>query len=333
VTFLISVIIITKNNVETIEACIDSLLKQTYPARSFEVVFVDGHSRDGTVETIRKYMDVHENTKLVFEDHGTMGYARNVGIAESNGDIVAFTDGDAVVPENWLEKIAEFFCNNKTVAVGGLDVLLSGNEGSKIIDSWRRLEKASGIRAIPRIKTVNFAIRRDVLLSLDGFDPELSHWDEADLMARLQSKGNYGIIRYDPSFFVYHNHGEATISFKKRIEKVFKKSVTGTSVLLRQHMVKVALWNPTSTIGVSFFLIPVSLFLASGILYSVVTGSIVLTLILATLGYFLIISSYVGAVFIRTHKFRPEIPLFITVDFFVRMVGSLCGLAEWLFRK
>ncbi len=323
----ISVIIITKNNAETLEACTNSLLKQTFPKESFEVIFVDGHSLDGTIEIVENYKSSRINTKILYEDYGKMGYARNVGLTEAKGDIIAFTDGDAVLPEVWLQKIAESFADEKTLIVGGLDVLLSNKESNKIIDSWNRLEKASGMKAIPRIRTVNFAIRREPLLKMGGFDSELSHFDETELMARLQHKMNASSIEYNPDIVVYHRQAIDTTG--KRMKKIFRSTVAGVPVLLRKSMLKVVLANPTSAIGISFFLIPCSLLLACAAIFSVIEDAFLPVLILGLIAYFAMLSSYVITLFSRTRTITLQVPLIITLDFLVRTLGSFLGSIKW----
>ena len=229
----VSVIVITKNNRKTIEDCIISLINQTYPKENYEVIFVDGRSVDGTDGVIKEYMRTCHLLKLFYEDYGTMGYARNLGVRESRGEIIAFTDADAVVPRSWLESIVNRFRESGLIAVGGLDVLASGSESDKVINSWRRLKKMVGVKAIPHIKTVNFAIRRDALISCGVFDPSLSHLDESELLARLYAKTKTNGMLYDPEIVVYHNRSQSN-NIAKRIKKVFRKSVIGTPVMMRR---------------------------------------------------------------------------------------------------
>lgn len=325
-----SVIVITKNNAGTIQQCIVSLLNQTYSKEGYELIFVDGHSRDGTDKTIRKYAQDNSFLKLCYENQGTMGYARNLGVRESKGDIIAFTDGDAVVPEDWIEQIARLFSNNnQLVAMGGFDELVSSRESGKLIDSWRRLKRAFGIKAIPCIKTVNFAIRREAILSCDGFDPNLSHWDEAEVMARLYSKSKTIGILYDPEIVVCHNRGDSP-SLQRHIKKMFKKSIIGTPVLMRRHMMNVALANPTSPMGISFLLIPICLLSIPILSLSFLAGIFVNVLLLFSLLYLVVLGVYLAYMFRRTHSFSPEVPLFLTIDFITRFVGTFFGLLKWL---
>jgi glycosyltransferase involved in cell wall biosynthesis len=289
---------------------------------------VDGHSNDGTDEIIKKYVGDYPFLKLCYENYGTMGYARNLGVSESKGDIIAFTDGDAVVPKDWIEKIAGFFADSNLVAVGGLDLLVSSSESDRIIDSWRRLGKTVGVRAIPSIKTVNFAIRRNAVLSCGGFDPELSHWDEAETLARIYSRKGDAEILYDPEVIVYHKRAKP-LDLISRIRKTFRKSLVGTSVLMRRHMMKVALVNPISSIGISFLMIPVCIIGILAIAFSIVTGLFLQILVLGFLIYIVALGVYSISIFRKISTFAPKIPLILTVDFIIRFIGTFFGLIRW----
>ena len=325
----VSVVVITKNNAGTIGDCVTSLLDQTYPKENYEVIIVDGHSNDGTDEIVKKHARDNSHLKLLYESHGTMGYARNIGIGESKGDLVAFTDGDAVTPSDWIEKIVRSFDDNELTAVGGLDMLVSSSESTRIMDSWRRLKKTSGIKAIPCIKTVNLAIRRDALLSCGSFDPDLSHWDEAEVMARLYSKTKNARILYDPEIIVYHKHSRLSRP-GRRIKGIFRRAVNGTAVLMRKHMIRVALASPTSTIGVSFVLVPVCMSGIIAVILSIITGFLTRIVILGLLVYVVALSIYVLNMFRRTRSHALRIPLLLTVDFVVRLAGTFLGLIKWL---
>lgn len=325
----VSLIIITKNNATTIEDCITSILHQTYPRENFETIFVDGHSIDGTVEIIKKYVNIYPFMKIQFEDHGTMGYARNVGINVSKGEILVFTDGDAVLPNYWLSSIVKCFDSPTLAAVGGFDVLVNSGESGKLIDSWRRLKKTEGLKAISCIKTVNFAIRRDCTLSCGGFDPKLSHWDEAELLARLYSKSKKINILYDPKIVVYHKRGPSK-NLVKKVRRTFRKSLIGTSVLMRKHMVRVAITDPVSPIGISFLFVPICIVGIFVLVLSLATGMFVTFLKVSLSIYIIGFSVYLIKFYLRTHKFNFSVPLTLTLDFFVRVFGTFFGFFKWL---
>jgi len=328
----VSVIVITKNNAYTIQRCITGLLNQNYPKNRYEIVFVDGHSVDGTRESIEKYSQAQGSplVKLYYENVGTMGYARNLGISKAQGKILVFTDGDAYPTDNWLREIVQLFNTNRDLAIaGGLDVLIPQDSTHTGISSWRRLKRYTGIKAASKMKTVNLAILKDVAVAFNGFDPTLSHFDESELMARLYFRGNVKNILFDPQITVFHERKMSSLS--DRIEKLFKKSVIGVPTLLKKHMVKMALTCPVSTIGTSMFFIIANLF-SIPFLILVILGIIpyCIPILLATIGLVSILV-YSGNIMRSIRKFLPGIFFVLTLDCIVRFFGTFFGMLSWAY--
>ncbi|MEM2507408.1 MAG: glycosyltransferase [Nitrososphaeria archaeon] len=328
---IVSVIVITKNNATTIEKCIQSLINQEYPKELMEIIFVDGHSSDGTDIVIKKYASMFPFIKLYYEDVGTMGYARNVGIKNSKGEIILFTDADAFPEKLWIKKMVDAFSNNSKIAiVGGLDILINTDDVHSVVDSWRRLHRSSGIRALPKIKTVNFAIRRDILVKISGFDEKLSHADESDLKARVISEFKDAEMLYDPKIVVYHQRGPMNIS--NRMKKLFKKSSMGVPVMLRKHMLRVYLRNISSPGGTSLCFIFACLLSPLLLLYLLFFPQNLIPILIGVLSIgFAIIAFYTISVKRATGKWFLSLPLILVLDIMVRFAGTYYGLIKWFF--
>jgi glycosyltransferase involved in cell wall biosynthesis len=101
---MISVIIPTFNEEENIAQCLVSLSHQSLPRSEYEIIVVDGGSRDQTCEIARKYADT-----VFTQTSRKVGGARNDGVMAANGDIIATTDADCILPPHWLKRIAEDF--------------------------------------------------------------------------------------------------------------------------------------------------------------------------------------------------------------------------------
>jgi glycosyltransferase involved in cell wall biosynthesis len=330
---MVSVVVITKNNITTIEKCIQSLINQKYPKELMEIIFVDGHSSDGTDNVIKKYAKAFPFIRLYYEDVGTMGYARNVGIKNSRGEIIMFTDADAFPVKSWIRRIVDAFSSDPKIAiVGGLDILIDANDVHSIIDSWRRLRRSYGINAIPKIKTVNFAIRRDILLKVGGFDERLSHADEGDLKARVYSTIKEAEILYDPKIIVYHQRGPMKIGH--RVKKLFKKSSMGVPVLLRKHMLRVYLRNISSPAGTSLCFIFACLLSPLLLLYLLFFTQCLIPFLISIVSIGAgVIVFYIISVKRATGRWFFSIPFILVLDIVVRFAGTFHGLIKWFFIK
>ncbi len=101
---MISVIVPTYNEEASITACLESLCDQTLPRDEYEIIVVDGNSRDRTREFAGVYAD-----EVLIQTSKKVGGARNDGIMHAQGDIVATTDADCIIPPRWLEIIKNDF--------------------------------------------------------------------------------------------------------------------------------------------------------------------------------------------------------------------------------
>ena len=109
----VSVVICAYNAEPTMEACLESLRKLRYP--DFEVIVVD----DGSTDRTGAIADGFEGFHVIHQQNKGLSAARNVGIAASLGEIVAFTDSDCVVDPDWLHYLVATFLQTGLVAVGG----------------------------------------------------------------------------------------------------------------------------------------------------------------------------------------------------------------------
>ena len=103
---MISVIIPTFNEEENIAQCLVSLCHQTVLRSEYEIIVVDGGSKDATCEIAKKYAD-----KVFTQTSKKVGGARNDGVKEARGDIIATTDADCILPPDWIKRIEMDFKN------------------------------------------------------------------------------------------------------------------------------------------------------------------------------------------------------------------------------
>jgi glycosyltransferase involved in cell wall biosynthesis len=111
---MISVIIPTFNEEENIAQCLVSLSHQNIPRTDYEIIVVDGGSKDATCEIAKKYAD-----QVFTQTSKKVGGARNDGVSVAKGDIVATTDADCILPPHWIKNLAEDFKDSAIVQVYG----------------------------------------------------------------------------------------------------------------------------------------------------------------------------------------------------------------------
>jgi glycosyltransferase involved in cell wall biosynthesis len=111
----VSVILPVCNAERYIEDCIKALLTQSYPEDCYEIIAIDNNSTDGSTEIIKHYPHI----KLLMEHKQGSYAARNQGITEAKGEIIAFTDSDSAVSTDWLHNIVSAMCHPETRVVLG----------------------------------------------------------------------------------------------------------------------------------------------------------------------------------------------------------------------
>ena len=97
----ISVVVPVYNEADDIEELILSLLALDYPADRHEIIIIDNGSTDNTLQIIKKY----PVTLLEEREKRGASAARNKGIRQAKGEIIAFIDADCVATSDWLKKL------------------------------------------------------------------------------------------------------------------------------------------------------------------------------------------------------------------------------------
>ena len=125
----VSVVICTQNRAESLNnLSLKSLLKLDYP--NFEVIIVDDASNDNTKEIAEKYLLKIKNLKYIKNKKSKgLCYVRNLGIKNSKGEIIAFTDDDCIIHKDWIKELVKIYEKNKNLAgVGGKILIKNTNK-------------------------------------------------------------------------------------------------------------------------------------------------------------------------------------------------------------
>jgi len=207
----VSVIIAAHNEERTLARCLSAVLNQAY--KDYEILVVDNNSTDKTSEIIKKFQKKDKKVRYVFEKRRGRGAARNAGIKEAKGEIIAMTDSDCIVPENWLSDITKPIIHEDEIAV-------TGSEKEAITNYWtKNIQKADidfyNINAsgdyISHVDTKNFAIKSSIIKKLE-FDPTLKALEDFDFYFRLKKIGR---VRFLKNLKVCHYHATSLKNFAK----------------------------------------------------------------------------------------------------------------------
>ncbi len=212
---MISIIVPVYNSSNTIEACLESLDTQKF---CYEIIAVDNGSTDSSKEKIKNFRKV----RLLEEFKKGPAAARNLGIKNASGDIIAFTDSDCCVNENWLTKIVETFDKHKEAyaVVGSALNAYSDNlisRASEITDfGLLTYSKKNPPKWVKNAPTLNAAYKRKVFDEFGFFDEEIKYAAGEDSLFnwKLIKKGKK--IFFNPEIKVTHFHRNTVKSFLRK---------------------------------------------------------------------------------------------------------------------
>jgi len=289
---IFSVVIAVRNEVKYIEKCIESIFSQDYK-KSFEVLVVDGMSSDGTYELLKKLQNKYD-FKLFRNPKINAAAGRNIGIKNSDGEHIAFIDGDAVANRDWLSQIKRVFDENNVAGVGGPDLLPEDSSdkarnigrimtsplarGGKLNPSTQHsmMEEEKYVEHIP---TCNLSLKREVFNKVGMFDENFIKGQDLELNFRIINAG-YKLL-YSPKIKVVHYRKQSYRSFSRQIFKWAKAKVA----IIKKHgfhdiVSHVYLWPVYGL---------VALILSFTICYFLSLQLYVLLLIIGVIGYISII--------------------------------------------
>ena len=106
----ISIVIAVRNESKAIEELLYDLAGQNYPSGYFEIVVVDDHSEDNTIELTERFI-IHNTTvdiNLIHSEGSGKKAAVSEGISLAKHELIVTTDGDCSVSDNWLKRLAEY---------------------------------------------------------------------------------------------------------------------------------------------------------------------------------------------------------------------------------
>jgi glycosyltransferase involved in cell wall biosynthesis len=106
-----SIIIPTYNEEKDIDVLLNSILQQSL--ESYEVIFVDGSSKDNTLNKLEIFKKKCRNVKIYSDERFDRNRARNFGIKVSKGDIILLLNADVRLSKNFLYHLKQYYLFNK----------------------------------------------------------------------------------------------------------------------------------------------------------------------------------------------------------------------------
>lgn len=238
----VSIVIVSRQRPAALSLCLAAVARLTYP--TYEVIVV---ADQPGLEAVSR-LPFSGFIKPVAFDEPNIAAARNRGIAQAAGQIVAFIDDDAVPEPRWLDHLVLPFVDTDVAAAGGY---VLGRNGisfqwrGRIVDQTGTAQDVTLNQRNPTVLTpppgwavktegTNMAVRREVLARMGGFDPAFHFYlDETDVNMRLAALGYSTAIV--PLAQVHHGYAASPRRREDRTVRDLHQIAASTIVFLRKH--------------------------------------------------------------------------------------------------
>jgi glycosyltransferase involved in cell wall biosynthesis len=216
----ITLILCTYNRCESLARALKSVAASQMPESvQWEVVVVDNNSSDGTRGVIEGFCrQSPDHFRYLLEQKQGLSNARNAGIREARGRLLAFTDDDVVVEPTWLQNLTATLQDGGCAGVGGRVLPDQGFS----CPEWMSPEERYGLGPLsifdmgPASKDLveppfgaSMAFRKDVFEKYGTFRTDLGRSpdslmsnEDTEFGSRLLAAGER--LRYEPSAVLYH---------------------------------------------------------------------------------------------------------------------------------
>ncbi len=239
------IVIAVHNALEEVKKCFESIYQNT--GSLFRLIIINDGSDFLTSSFLNDFARVHSNILLI-DNPAARGYtkAANQGLREVKADFAVLMNSDVVVPESWLQRLAEPAVKDKSVGLvgplsnaaswqsvperfddnGGLPDRLSGwkindlPEGMNVNDFDKLVNSVSN-RIFPKVPLLNgfcTLIRKNVFEKIGYLDEEsfpFGYGEENDFCLRT-AKAGFKLVVND-SVYIFHAKSKS-FGHKKRLE-------------------------------------------------------------------------------------------------------------------
>lgn len=214
----ITVAIVTRNRMEDLRECLESILQQTRSPE--EILIIDNASNDDTRTVIGNYNN--KIIKYIFCEKVGVSFARNTALNNCNGEIICFLDDDSIAEENWIFQNEKCFIErNDIIGIQGHIDNYYPNKVAAILSQFQRdlIEDVS----VTNNKVVrptfcaagNLSFRMEFLNKyLLKFSTNLNAGEEQDLCRKIIK--NNGTIFYLKKSVIYHKWKPNSLTFLRR---------------------------------------------------------------------------------------------------------------------
>jgi len=206
---LVSYVIGIRNMEHTVGKTIESILNQEYPNK--EIIVINDGSDDHTEDVLKRYPIKSINTEKI-----GISNARNLGLKNSKGKFIAFTDADCELDPLWTKNMLKYFNDKNVGLVGGVTHFRTDGTYCSIYRNLEFSKRYKNIKSkeVFHVGGPGFIARKSVLNEVGGFNPKWVYAEDVEMSFLVIEKG-YKVLKQDNAI-TYHIPEN---SFKRLVKK------------------------------------------------------------------------------------------------------------------
>lgn len=238
---LISVVMPLFNKERWVIRAVASVLNQSYP--TLELIVVDDGSKDDSVKRIQTVMD--PRIRIISQENAGVSAARNRGIQEAKGELIAFLDADDAWKPHHLETIINLYRQYPAAGMWACAYTIVRPDNKtydihprSLPDTLIDLQAyvAACVRYGSIAHTSSVVIRRSLLLDIGGFEVGITSGEDLDVWFQIIERSALAYSKTSTTYYYTDLPGSISVMFKQY----------QPSMLIRRLEAEIAAGNPTT---------------------------------------------------------------------------------------
>jgi len=250
----LSIIVCIYNGERTLKETLNSLVNQNYPKEKYEIILINDGSEDESekicLSVIKQNMDKYPIIRYISQENKGLSLARNLGIALSKGEIVAYIDQDAVADINWIKQLSdEFEVDQDLMVIGGKTKILNNQCWFSNFIFIIHYETYNNQIAI--IGT-NMAFRKKIFKKVGGFYKTFKHFGDESAFLRINIFNKYK-VKQTAKAIVYHEWPNTLTEWLKQRALNGKNYLWNNKIIQKKNRPRIGIRNILSLFSIILF--------------------------------------------------------------------------------
>ena len=223
-TPFVSIVIPTLGKTKFLKGVVKTAARLDYGVENFEIIIIGDHETNRIKRSVEIAKENNIDVRTIYKNVPA-GHKRNIGVQKAKGEMIAFTDDDTLLREDWLSNAIGYIeRESEFVGVGGPNFTpeeelpfakaVGRIFGSKFLFSFRYTIKRKKAIEIDHNPTCNYILKKSVFDEVE-FNEQLWPGEDVEFDIRLKKRGFR--ILYAPDVVVWHHRRSRPIEFLKQM--------------------------------------------------------------------------------------------------------------------